>query len=79
MNEQNFSANKIDLAEYKNENPARVCYTIRPKTKERLSNAIKNNGVLNASMVVDLAVNMFLDDLENDHIKLVVSLNNSER
>lgn len=74
MNNKEFSVNKIDLADYKNINPTRTCYSIRTDTKKRLDNAVKDHAILNASMVVDLAVNMFLNDLENQNLELVVSL-----
>ena len=71
---KNFSVNRIDIATYKNEKPSRVCYSINEATKNRLCETVRGHSILNASMVVDLAVNMFLDDMENGNLELYVSL-----
>ena len=74
MKQNNFSVNSIDLANYKNVKPFRTCYSINEATKNRLSEAVRGHSILNASMIVDLAVNMFLDDMENGNLELYVSL-----
>lgn len=55
--------------------PVRVCYIIDKKTKERLAKVVNENVVLTASMMVDLAINQILDDLEYNKASLVVNLN----
>ena len=74
MDKKEFSVNRIDIATYQNENPTRVCYSINAKTKERLSEAVNGHSILSASMIVDLAVNMFLNDMESGNLELYVSL-----
>lgn len=74
MDKKELTVKKIDISTYQNEKPTRVCFSINSKTKERLSKTVNGHSILNSSMIVDLAVNMFLDGVENGDLELHVSL-----
>jgi hypothetical protein len=60
------------------DDPARVCYVINQKTKDRLAKHVKSSTVLTASIMVDLALNLLLKELESGGARLVVNLDNDE-
>ena len=66
-----INLNKVHISE----KPTRVCYVISEETKERLAKHVRSSTVLTASIMVDLALNLLLEDLESGAARLVVTTN----
>ena len=69
-----ININRVDIVS----NPLKVCHVISKDTKERLSRHVKSSTVLTASIMVDLALNLLLDELEAGNARLVVNLENNK-
>ena len=73
-NVKEININRVDIVS----NPLKVCHVISKDTKERLSRHVKSSTVLTASIMVDLALNLLLDELEAGNARLVVNIENNE-
>ena len=69
-----ININQVDIVS----NPIKVCHVISKETKDRLSRHVKASTVLTASIMVDLALNLLLDELEVGNARLVVNLENNK-
>lgn len=71
--QENPEKTKILLKELTIQDPVRVCYTISRENREQLNHIAKNCG-LPATALVNLSVQRFLQDVDDDKISITVPI-----